>query len=124
MPSNSGEDGPEGPGGEPRLLLFLSLAGGLALLAAALLVLAPLAPAPVSSEEVARELSLLEWSDLRPEPRERFLYIAGVVLSPSSSSGATWRCDGSWGRRSGAASPGCSHPQAPGCRRHSSRSLP
>ena len=32
--------------------------------------------------EVYREISPVDWSDLRPEPRERFLFVSGVLLLP------------------------------------------
>lgn len=94
MQAMTGETGPNVPGAthvEPgrrpaedgrRALLLLSLVGGLAVLAVVLTALAPLAPRPVTVRDAAREISLVDWSDLRPEPRERFLYLAGVLLLP------------------------------------------
>ena len=89
MPSNSGEDGPEGPGGERRLLLFLALAGGLALLAAALARARPVGSrARVHARRSPASSISSNWSHLRPEPRERFLYVAGVLLLPFSLLGS------------------------------------
>jgi hypothetical protein len=64
-----------------RMVVLLSLLGGLALLALALLLLAPLAPTAVDLTGV-NKLLVVEPKYLRPEPLERFLYIAGVLLSP------------------------------------------
>jgi len=71
-------------GEEKWVLLALSLVGGLVLLAVVLFALAPLAPRPVTYQEVISEISLVDPSALRPEPLERFLYIAGVLLLPFS----------------------------------------
>lgn len=71
-----------------EVLLFLSLVCALALLAVALLALAPLAPSPLPLDVVARELYIIELSDLRPEPRERLLFVAGVLLLPFSLLGS------------------------------------
>lgn len=64
-----------------RTVALLSLLGGLSLLALALFLLAPLAPTAVDMAGI-NELITVEPKDLQPEPLERFLYIAGVLLLP------------------------------------------
>jgi hypothetical protein len=67
---------------EHRVLFFLSLVGGLALLALALLLLSPLAPSAVDNVAISREILVLDPGEVRPEPLERFLYTTGVLLAP------------------------------------------
>lgn len=70
------------------MLLSISLVVGLGLLAVVLLALAPLAPQPATKEMVVREFSFSNWDNFCPEPRERMLYVAGVLLLPFSLLGS------------------------------------
>ena len=65
-----------------RVVVFLSLAGGLALLALALLLLSPLAPAAPDFKMIERDILLVDRKTWQPEPLERFLYVTGVLLLP------------------------------------------
>jgi hypothetical protein len=69
------------PDGESPVVILVSLIAGLGLLALALALLAPLAPAGVDLAVINREVYLdPDW--WRPEPLERFLFVAGVFLLP------------------------------------------
>ena len=70
-----------------RTVLSLSLLCGIGLLALALFLLSPLAPAAVDLAEINKSVQV-EPYNLHPEPLERFLYITGLLLLPCCLGGA------------------------------------
>jgi len=77
---------PQGSG-EKRVVVLLSLLGGLGILALALFLLSPLAPTATNMQGIEREIAIDQrwW---QPEPLERFLFLTGVLLLPFCLGGA------------------------------------
>jgi hypothetical protein len=67
--------------GVNRVVVLLSLIGGLGMLALALFLLAPLVSTTVDLAGIDKVL-VVDRQILKPEPLERFLFIAGVLLLP------------------------------------------